>query len=61
MERITYMKISNNKLKDKTFLYNFRRKMVEYYLDGHSYRKTAAVFGVSKNTVMKWVHRYREE
>ena len=35
--------------------------MVEYHLDGYSYRETATVFGVNKNTVMKWVHRYKEE
>ena len=34
--------------------------MVEYYLSGHSYRETARIFGTSKNTVLKWVKRYKE-
>jgi len=57
---IMYRNIANNKLKDKTLIYNFRREMVEYYLGGHSYRNTAEHFNVNKNTVFKWVKRYRE-
>ena len=62
MERvIMYGDIANNRLKNKAFLYDFRRKMVEYYLSGNSYRKTAKVFSTSKNSVMKWVKRYKEK
>ena len=61
MKTIMYRNIANNKLKDKTLIYNYRREMVEYYLEGHSYRKTARYFDVNKNTVIKWVKRYREE
>jgi len=57
---IMYGNIANNKLKDKAILYDYRRKMVEYYFSGHSYRETAREFGTSKNTVMKWVNRYKE-
>ena len=60
-ELIMYRNIANNKLKDKTLIYNFRREMVEYYLGGHSYRDTAEHFNVNKNTVFKWVKRYREQ
>jgi len=58
---IMYRNIANNKLKDKTLIYNFRREIVEYYLEGHSYRNTAEHFNVNKNTVVKWVKRYREQ
>jgi transposase len=61
MKTIMYRNIANNKLKDKTLIYNFRREMVEYYLGGHSYRNTARCFNINKNTVLKWVKRYREQ
>lgn len=59
--KILYRNIADNKLKDKTLIYNFRREMVEYILLGHSYRNTARSFNVNKNTVFKWVKRYKEQ
>ena len=56
-----YRNIANNKLKDKTLIYNFRREMVEHYLGGNSYRNTVRGFNVNKNTVVKWVKRYKEQ
>ena len=58
--RIMYRNIANCKLKDKAFLYDFRRRMVEYYLSGHSYREVAREFEVNVKTVVKWVRRYKE-
>jgi transposase len=34
--------------------------MVEYYLGGHLYGNTAQHFNVNKNTVFKWIKRYKE-
>ena len=59
--KIMYRNIASNKLKDKTLIYNYRREIVEYYLGGHSYRDTSRGFNVNKNTVVKWVKRYKEE
>jgi transposase len=61
MEKIMYKDIANCKLKDKTFLYDFRRRMVEYYLEGYSFRETAREFVVNVKTVMKWVRRYKKD
>ncbi|MCK4526716.1 transposase [candidate division WOR-3 bacterium] len=61
MKTIMYKNIANNKLKDKTLIYNYRREMVEYYLGGYSYRDTASYFEVNVKTIIKWVKRYKEE
>lgn len=55
-----YRIIANNKLKDKKILYDFRRKIIEYYYTCKSYRKTARKYKVNVKTVIKWVKRYKE-
>lgn len=39
---------------------DLREAAVKYKLKGHSLRKTAKVFGVSKSAVDKWVKKYEE-
>ena len=37
----------------------FRKRTIEYLESGNSYRKTAATFGISPNTLNRWVKKYR--
>ena len=61
MNNFNYSILANNKLKDKSFLYDFRKNIVQKYLELKSYRKTAKFFGINPKTVMKWVKRYKEQ
>lgn len=56
---MTYKIIANNKLKDKSILYDLRRQMIEHYENIKSFRKTALEFKVNVKTVIKWVKRYK--
>ena len=38
----------------------FRKRTIEYLESGNSYRKTAATFGISPNTLNTWLKEYRE-
>lgn len=48
------------KSKDKGFVYGIRLKMVRDALE-KGIKPTARVYGVSKNTVKKWLRRYKEK
>ena len=37
----------------------FRKRTVEYLEEGHSYRATAKIFGISTRTLSNWVEKYR--
>ena len=39
---------------------NIENVQIEYLESGHTYRKTAEVFGLSTNTLAKWVKVLRE-
>jgi len=38
----------------------FRKRTIEYHEAGNSIRKTAKIFGISKNTLEKWLKQQRE-
>ena len=56
----SYSFLANNKVNDKSLVYNFRRNMVEFYSIHKSYRMTAKHFGVNIKTVIKWVKRFNK-
>jgi len=38
----------------------FKKRTIEYHLEGNSTRKTAKTFGISPNTLNTWLKEYRE-
>jgi len=38
----------------------YRKRTIEYHLEGNSTRATAKIFGISTNTLHKWLKQYRE-
>ena len=38
----------------------FRKRTIEYHLEGHTVRDTAKTFGISTSTLNKWLIKYRE-
>jgi len=38
----------------------FKKRTIEYLEEGNSYRKTSEIFGISPNTLNRWVKRYRK-
>ena len=38
----------------------FRERAIEYHKEGNSVRATASTFGISPNTLSKWLSQYRE-
>lgn len=38
----------------------FKKRTVEYHIEGNSIRKTAETFNISPNTLNTWLKQYRE-
>ena len=38
----------------------YRKRAIEYHKEGNSIRKTAEIFGISTNTLNKWLKQQRE-
>jgi transposase len=38
----------------------YRKRTIEYLNAGHTHRETAAIFGISTNTLAKWVKMLKE-
>jgi transposase len=38
----------------------FRKRAIEYRKEGNSIRKTSETFGISTNTLNKWLNQHRE-
>jgi transposase len=39
----------------------YKKRAIEYHEEGNSTRKTAKTFGISPNTLNKWLKEYREQ
>lgn len=39
----------------------FRKKAIEYYEKGHTYKETSEAYGISPNTLNTWLKQKREE
>lgn len=38
----------------------FRKRAIEYLKEGHTYRETSKVFGISPNTLLTWVRKLKK-
>jgi transposase len=45
---------------DMSYDTKYRKRAIEYHKEGNSIRKTSEIFGISTNTLNKWLKQHRE-